>query len=123
MGITAIELLPVATYNAQEPPTLRDPDTGKFHTNYWGYATIGFFSPYQGYAANSAPGAAVEEFRTMVKAFHEAQIEVILDVVFNHSGEGNECGPTIAFRGLDNAIYYMLGSRTRAWRARRVKNR
>ena len=111
MGITAIELLPVATYNAQEPPTLRDPDTGKFHTNYWGYATIGFFSPYQGYAANSTPGAAVEEFRTMVKAFHEAQIEVILDVVFNHSGEGNECGPTIAFRGLDNAIYYMLGSR------------
>lgn len=108
MGVTAIELLPVATYNTQEPPTLIDPDSGKHLTNYWGYATIGFFSPFQGYAADQTPGAAVEEFRQMVKAFHEAQIEVILDVVFNHSGEGSELGPTIAFRGLDNAIYYML---------------
>lgn len=111
MGVTAVELLPVATYNTQEPPTLKDPETGKYHTNYWGYATVGFFSPHQGYAADKAPGAAVREFREMVKACHEAQIEVILDVVFNHSGEGNELGPTIAFRGLDNAVYYMLQNR------------
>lgn len=108
LGITTVELLPVAHYNDLEPPTLIDPVTLKHHKNYWGYATIGFFSPHQPYAFDKAPGAAVEEFRAMVRRFHEAQIEIILDVVFNHSGEGNEYGPTIAFRGLDNAIYYML---------------
>lgn len=111
LGVTAIELLPVASYNALEPPTLIDPVTGKRHRNYWGYATIGFFSPFDGYAASQEPGAAVAEFRQMVRAFHEANIEIILDVVFNHSGEGNENGPTLAFRGLDNAVYYMLEKR------------
>ena len=111
LGVTAIELLPIATYNALEPPTLVDPKTGTINRNYWGYATVGFFSPHQGYAHDKTPGAAVEEFRQMVKAFHEAKIEVILDVVFNHSGEGGELGPTLAFRGLDNATYYMLSPR------------
>ena len=111
LGVTAIELLPVAQFNELEPPTLIDPETGKVNRNFWGYATLGFFSPHQGYAFNHAPGAVVDEFRQMVRAFHEAQIEVILDVVFNHSGEGNEHGPTIAFRGLDNAVYYMLEKR------------
>ncbi len=111
LGITAIELLPVAQFNELEPPTLIDPVTGKLNKNYWGYATLGFFSPHQGYASDATPGAVVSEFRTMVRAFHEAQIEVILDVVFNHSGEGGEHGPTIEFRGLDNAVYYMLEQR------------
>ena len=113
LGVTTIELLPVAQFNELEPPTLVDPETGKIHRNYWGYATIGFFSPHQGYAVSQAPGAVVGEFRQMVRAFHEAQIEVILDVVFNHSGEGGEHGPSIVFRGLDNAVYYMFEKRGR----------
>ncbi len=107
LGVTTVELLPVAQYNAYEPPTLVDPETGKVHTNYWGYATLGFFAPHRAYSKNQAPGSVVKEFRSMVRAFHEAGIEIILDVVFNHSGEGNELGPTIAFKGLDNAVYYM----------------
>ena len=113
LGVTAVELLPVAQFNDLEPPTLKDPVTGEYHRNYWGYATVGFFAPHQGFAFDPTPGAVVEEFRTMVRAFHEAQIEVILDVVFNHSGEGGELGPTLAFRGLDNAVYYMLEKRGR----------
>ena len=113
LGVTAIELLPVAQFNELEPPTLVDPVTKQHHRNYWGYATLGFFSPHQGYASDHTPGAVVDEFRTMVKAFHEAGIEVILDVVFNHSGEGNELGPTLEFKGLDNAVYYMTDTRGR----------
>ncbi|MCL2326135.1 MAG: glycogen debranching protein GlgX, partial [Proteobacteria bacterium] len=113
LGVTTIELLPVAQYNALEPPTLVDPVTKEVHRNYWGYATIGFFSPHASYASVETPCGVVEEFRQMVRAFHEAQIEVILDVVFNHSGEGNERGATIAFRGLDNAVYYMLDAKGR----------
>lgn len=113
LGVTTIELLPVAHYNDLEPPTLVDPVTQEYHKNYWGYSTIGFFSPHHPYAFDQAPGGAVKEFRTMVRRFHEAQIEIILDVVFNHSGEGNENGPTIAFRGLDNAVYYMLDKKGR----------
>ncbi len=111
LGITTIELLPVAQFNELEPPTLVDPVTKKINRNYWGYATIGFFSPHQGYAFSKTPGDVVDEFRQMVRAFHEAQIEVILDVVFNHSGEGGEHGPTLAFRGFDNAVYYMFEKR------------
>ena len=107
LGVTTIELLPVAQFNALEPPTLVDPVTAEKHRNYWGYATIGFFAPHRAYSSDKVPGGAVAEFRNMVRKFHEAGIEVILDVVFNHSGEGNELGPTIAFRGLDNATYYM----------------
>ena len=113
LGITTIELLPVAQFNELEPPTLVDPETGLFNRNYWGYATVAFFSPHQGYAYSQKPGDVVTEFRQMVRAFHEAQIEVILDVVFNHSGEGGEGGPTISFRGFDNAVYYMLEKRAK----------
>ena len=113
LGVTAIELLPIAQFNDFEPPTLIDPVTGEYNRNYWGYATIGFFSPHQTYASDTTPGAVVNEFRQMVRAFHEAGIEVILDVVFNHSGESGDNGPTIAFRGLDNAIYYMFDEKGR----------
>ncbi len=111
LGVTTVELLPVAQFNALEPPTLVDPVTGERHKNYWGYATIGFFAPHRAYAHATEPGGVVAEFRDMVRAFHEAGIEVILDVVFNHSGEGNELGPTIVFKGLDNAVYYMKDER------------
>src|SRR5262249_9130742 len=76
--------------------------------NYWGYNTFGFFAPHYQYASNPAAGGAVAEFKTMVRSFHEAGIEVILDVVYNHTAEGNHLGPTINFRGIDNAAYYRL---------------
>jgi glycogen operon protein len=76
--------------------------------NYWGYDPMAFFAPHRGYAADSAPGAQVVEFKQMVRALHQAGIEVILDVVFNHTAEGNERGPTISFKGLENRVYYML---------------
>lgn len=76
--------------------------------NYWGYNTLGFFAPQQDYSASTRPGDAVSEFKGMVRAYHEAGIEIILDVVYNHTAEGNHMGPTIAFRGIDNAAYYRL---------------
>ena len=100
LGITAVELLPVHHFDSQDaPPGL---------TNYWGYSTIGFFAPHRGYSSQSDPQDAVDEFRDLVKALHREGIEVILDVVFNHSAEGNESGPTLSFRGLDNQTYYIL---------------
>ena len=76
--------------------------------NYWGYNTIGFFAPHNGYATYGQNGHQVNEFKTMVKNLHEAGIEVILDVVYNHTAEGNHMGPTLSFRGIDNASYYRL---------------
>ena len=76
--------------------------------NYWGYDSLAFFSPHRGYAAGSEPGCQVNEFKQMVRALHQAGIEVILDVVFNHTAEGNELGPTLSFKGLENQVYYML---------------
>ena len=100
LGVTAIELLPVHTY-------LRDPHlVEKGLSNYWGYNSIGFFAPDPLYAADSA--SVTFEFRNMVSKFHEAGIEVILDVVYNHTAEGNEKGPTFSFKGIDNASYYRL---------------
>jgi glycogen operon protein len=100
LGITAVELLPIHQFDDQDAaPGLK---------NYWGYSTINFFAPHHNYSARTDPFGAVEEFRDMVKALHKAGIEVILDVVFNHSAEGNELGPTLCFRGLDNRSYYML---------------
>jgi isoamylase len=104
VGVTAVELLPVHHF-------VRDQhliDRGL--TNYWGYNSIGFFSPDIRYATASSPDRArhVWEFKTMVKALHNAGIEVILDVVYNHTGEGNHLGPTLSFRGIDNASYYRL---------------
>lgn len=100
-GVTAVELLPVAAI-ADEPPLL---ELGR--RNYWGYATLGFLAPHAGYA--SVPGAEIEEFRTMVAAMHAAGIEVILDVVPNHTAEGGIGGTTLSYRGLDAPAYYSLG--------------
>ena len=102
LGITAIELMPVHQF--VNDPTLAQ----KGLSNYWGYNTIGFFAPHNGYAASTSPGQQVQEFKQMVKALHEAGIEVLLDVVYNHTAEGNHLGPTLCFRGIDNAAYYRL---------------
>ena len=100
LGITAVELLPVFQFDAQDCPP------GK--VNYWGYAPVSFFAPHQAYSSRQDPLGPVDEFRDMVKALHRAGIEVILDVVFNHTAEGDQRGPTLCFRGLDNAAYYIL---------------
>jgi glycogen operon protein len=95
LGITAVELLPVHQY---------DPKEG----NYWGYMTLNFFGAHAGYSRESDPLRAIDDFRQMVKALHDADIEVILDVVYNHSCEGNQDGPTYSFRGIDNSTYYLM---------------
>ncbi|WP_375423994.1 glycogen debranching protein GlgX [uncultured Friedmanniella sp.] len=102
LGVTAVELLPVHQFVNDSHLV----DQGL--SNYWGYNTIGFMAPHNGYAADTANGQQTTEFKAMVKALHAANIEVILDVVYNHTAEGNERGPTIAFRGIDNAAYYRL---------------
>ncbi|QSA98215.1 glycogen debranching protein GlgX [Methylococcus sp. EFPC2] len=107
LGINALELMPLQAFNPREL-TATDPFTGEQLVNYWGYNTIGFFAPHEGYGSRRYPGCQVDEFRTMVKALHDAGIEVLLDVVFNHTAEGDETGPTLNFRGLDNSIYYLL---------------
>jgi len=100
LGITAVELLPVFQFDAHDaPPGL---------VNYWGYAPVSFFAPHQGYSSSRHPLGAIDEFRDMVKALHRAGLEVILDVVFNHSAEGDHDGPTLSFRGVDNTTYYIL---------------
>jgi isoamylase len=100
LGITAVELLPVFQFDAQDaPPGL---------INYWGYQPVSFFAPHQAYSSRQDPLGPVDEFRDMVKALHRAGIEVILDVVFNHTSEGDHNGPTLSFRGLDNSTYYIL---------------
>jgi glycogen operon protein len=100
LGITAVELLPVFQFDALDAP-------GGL-VNYWGYAPIAFFAPHQAYSSRRDALGPVHEFRDMVKALHRAGIEVILDVVFNHTAEGNHAGPTLSFRGIDNASYYIL---------------
>ncbi|MEU5775887.1 glycogen debranching protein GlgX [Streptomyces venezuelae] len=102
LGVTAIELMPVHQY--VQDGFLRD----RGLSNYWGYTSIGFFAPHNAYAAHGSRGEQVTEFKSMVKALHQAGLEVILDVVYNHTAEGNENGPTLAFRGIDNASYYRL---------------
>ncbi|MFH1760559.1 MAG: alpha-amylase family glycosyl hydrolase, partial [bacterium] len=107
LGITAVELMPIHEFDENE--ILRyDPVTKNKLKNYWGYSTINFFAPRGKYSASGTLGQQVKEFKTIVKALHKSNIEVILDVVFNHTAEGNEFGPTICFRGIDNSIYYML---------------
>ncbi len=96
LGITAVELMPVQQFDASEP-------------NYWGYMTLNFFLPHAAYATGQKPGQPITEFKQMVKALHEADIEVIMDVVYNHTTEGNENGPCFSFRGIDNDTYYMTG--------------
>jgi glycogen operon protein len=112
LGITSIELLPIHEFYENELSTI-NPRTGERLKNYWGYSTVAFFAPKASYASNQEAGAQVNEFKTMVRELHKAGIEVILDVVFNHTAEGNELGPTFSFRGLDNQIYYILGDNKR----------
>ncbi|PCH59194.1 MAG: glycogen debranching enzyme [Gammaproteobacteria bacterium] len=95
LGITVVELMPVFQFDPQE-------------NDYWGYMPLSFFAPHHLYGQTDSPAALLDEFRAMVKAFHQADIEVVLDVVFNHTGEGNENGPTYSFRGIDNTTYYLL---------------
>ena len=106
LGITAVELLPVFQFDAQDCP--------KGLVNYWGYQPVSFFAPHQAYSSRQDPLGPVDEFRDMVKALHRAGIEVILDVVFNHTSEGGHTGPTFCFRGLDNPTYYILDCNDRA---------
>jgi glycogen operon protein len=103
LGITAVELMPVHQFVSENQLSAR----GGL-TNFWGYNTIAFLAPHNGYASNSRPGGQVAEFKGMVKALHAAGIEVILDVVYNHTAEGDHRGPTLSFRGIDNAAYYRL---------------
>ncbi|PFG19578.1 glycogen debranching protein GlgX [Serinibacter salmoneus] len=102
LGVTSLELMPVHQF--VNDSTLQD----KGLANYWGYNTIGFFAPHNAYAAYGTRGEQVQEFKALVKAMHEADIEVILDVVYNHTAEGNQLGPSLSFRGIDNPAYYRL---------------
>ena len=104
LGVTAVELMPV-----HEFPTAGFGRTETGRGNYWGYDPMAFFAPHRGYASGPEPGCQVREFKEMVRELHAAGIEVILDVVFNHTAEGNEHGPTFSFKGLENRVYYMLG--------------
>ena len=107
LGVNAVELMPVYEFDEFEN-SRPNPQTGETLYNYWGYSTVGFFSPKAGYAATGKFGMQVDELKTLVKELHKNGIEVILDVVFNHTAEGNERGPTISFRGIDNKTYYMM---------------
>jgi glycogen operon protein len=112
LGITSLELLPIHEFYENELPAI-NPRTGERLKNYWGYSTVAFFAPKSSYAFNHGAGAQVNEFKTMMRELHKADIEVILDVVFNHTAEGNELGPTFSFRGWDNQIYYILNDNKR----------
>jgi isoamylase len=109
LGVTAIELMPVHQFvndgNLQE----------KGLSNYWGYNTVGFFAPHNAYASSGQRGQQVQEFKAMVRSLHDAGIEVILDVVYNHTAEGNHLGPTLSFKGIDNAAYYRLADDDRQY--------
>jgi isoamylase len=100
LGVTAVELLPVFQFDPQDAPA--------GFTNYWGYSPVSFFAPHAAYSSRPDPLGPLDEFRDMIKAFHRAGIEVILDVVFNHTAEGDQRGPTLCYRGLANNFYYML---------------
>jgi glycogen operon protein len=102
LGVTAVELLPIFQFDPHDCPPGR--------INYWGYSPVSFFAPHQAYSSRHDPLGPVDEFRDMVKALHRAGIEIILDVVFNHTAEGDQRGPTLCFRGIDNSTYYILAS-------------
>ena len=109
LGVTAVELMPVHEFNECQESGI-NPQTGKPLGNYWGYDPVAFFAPKASYSSAGGLGQQKLEFKEMVLALHHAGIEVILDVVFNHTAEGNELGPTLCFRGIDNAIFYTLAS-------------
>ncbi|WP_442781211.1 glycogen debranching protein GlgX [Arthrobacter sp. MMS18-M83] len=102
LGVTAIELMPVHQF--VHDSVLRDKDL----SNYWGYNTVGFFAPHHGYSSTRVPGQQVQDFKAMVRSVHAAGMEIILDVVYNHTAEGNHLGPTLSFKGIDNQAYYRL---------------
>ena len=114
LGVTAVELMPVQEFNENEL-VVRNPLTGELLRNYWGYNTVAFFAPKESYGTGASPGCQVAEFKTMVRELHKAGIEVILDIVLNHTAEGDELGPTLNFRGIENRIYYMLKSDRRGY--------
>ncbi len=107
LGVNAIELMPIFEFDEFENSRI-NPETGEMLLNYWGYSTVDFFAPKAGYAATGRFGMQADELKALVKELHKNGIEIILDVVFNHTAEGNEQGPTISFRGIDNKTYYML---------------
>ena len=115
LGITSLEFLPIQEFNENEIISV-NPRTGERLKNYWGYSTIAFFAPKGSYAQDQSPGGQVLEFKEMVRELHKAGLEVILDIVFNHTAEGSELGPTVSFRGLDNPIYYMLDENRRCYK-------
>ncbi len=113
LGVTAVELMPVFEFNEHEFDR-PDPLSGRRLRNYWGYNPVGFFAPKASYAGDAA--GPLEEFKEMVKACHRAGVEIFLDVVFNHTAEGNELGPTVSLRGFDNTIFYLLSEDRRTYR-------
>lgn len=114
LGVTAVELLPVTEFD-EDDNYRKNPSSGEKLHNFWGYHPLSFFALKTAYAGNKTPDASIREFKEMVRALHKAGIEVILDMVFNHTGEGNEAGQTTSFRGLDNSIYYIVDSKTGAY--------
>jgi isoamylase len=111
LGVTALEFLPVQEFSVLHENRIH-PDTGERLDNYWGYNTVSFFAPNGRYSSQGTHGGQVAEFKTMVRELHKAGIEVILDVVFNHTAEGSAEGPTLCFRGIDNKVYYLLDPKT-----------
>src|SRR5664280_1907223 len=115
LGVTAVELMPVQEIN-ETSVTPKNPQTSQPLRNYWGYDPVAFFAPKASYSSSGGMGQQKLEFKEMVRTFHKAGIEVILDVVFNHTAEGNELGPTLCFRGMDNAIFYTLADDKRYYK-------
>jgi glycogen operon protein len=115
LGVSAVELMPVQEFN-ENSVTRRNPQTDQPLKNYWGYDSVAFFAPKASYSSSGGLGQQKLEFKEMVRSFHQADIEVILDVVFNHTAEGNELGPTLCFRGLDNSIFYTLAGDKRHYK-------
>jgi glycogen operon protein len=115
LGVTAVELMPVQEFN-ETSVTRKNPQTSQPLRNYWGYDPVAFFAPKASYSSSGGLGQQKVEFKEMVRAFHIAGIEVILDVVFNHTAEGDELGPTLCFRGMDNAIFYTLAGDKRYYK-------
>ena len=115
LGVTAVELMPVQEFN-DTSVTRRNPQTGHPLKNYWGYDPVVFCAPKASYSSSGGSGQQRLEFKEMIRAFHKAGIEVILDVVFNHTAEGDQLGPTLCFRGIDNAIFYTLADDKRYYK-------
>jgi glycogen operon protein len=115
LGVTTVELMPIHEFNEYQVTGI-NPRTGTPLRNYWGYDPVVFFAPKASYSSSGGVGQQTVEFKEMVRAFHGAAIEVILDVVFNHTAEGNERGPTLCFRGIDNTIFYMLADDKRFYK-------